>query len=93
MSDVGIWIFPQFMIQIQKVIAGLLFNRGLSSAGNIGIAVALDEFNHSIFSSAVPFKTPSSLVFGQYDSTPIDANMVVPMELYDDVYDFASMAF
>ncbi len=55
------------------------------------MAAAIGEFDHSIFASAVPFKMPSSVVFGQYDGNPLDANMVFPERLASELADPSSL--
>ena len=83
-SDIGAWIFPQFIIQIQAVIFGLLARKLLSSSAQIGLSTAVGGFDESIFSSAIPYKMPASIL-NQYDGNPLDPNMIYPDQLVKDI--------
>jgi hypothetical protein len=93
LSDTGIWIFPQFMIKIQRVIASLLKTKMLTSGINVGIATMAGEVDNTIFASAVPFKEPASMLFNQYDDSMFKGDMFFPASAYGDVADAITAPF
>lgn len=76
LKDVGLFMFPHFVMRIQKVIWAMLYQRSANTATSyVAINQLTDVGNSHIINAAIPLR-------GTAEFDPLNPNIIIPQEFY-----------